>query len=172
MMSDVEFYAEAVTRNEVLGVPVGAPPDAWEAGLGDDFLDDVQRSTMRRDFGLVEIAFTRRGGEWESMTASLQVHRLARVSEGVVPPVLVRAYGEFHGSLRFDELREAVRARGGSLREVTEAPVRGFDHYREARTHASIYVVQEPSHGGLAVGTVWSVVLSRRAVLAQRTEQV
>ncbi|POX51506.1 hypothetical protein C3489_19945 [Streptomyces sp. Ru71] len=92
-MSDIDFYVLAALRREVLGVSLGATPEAWQARLGDDFLDDVRKGRMRRDYGLVEIAFSRDSGIWAAVTVSLQVHRLARGLERVVPPALERAHG-------------------------------------------------------------------------------
>ncbi|TLS41834.1 hypothetical protein FE633_34055 [Streptomyces montanus] len=151
----------ATMRNEVLGVPVGAPPERWEEGLGGDFLDDVQKSRMRRDYGLVEVAFTKRDGHWESVSASLQIHRLARGLEGMVPAPLERAYGKFQERVGFDPFRTVLQARGGALEEVADASMAGFGHFRETTAHSSVYVVNDPPHGDLRSGALWSIVLSR-----------
>ncbi|WP_406446409.1 hypothetical protein OHB14_45190 [Streptomyces sp. NBC_01613] len=160
-MSDIDFYVTAATRNEVLGVPLGTPPETWEEALGDDFLDDVQKSRMRRDYGLVEISFTKRNGVWESVSVSLQIHRLAHGLEGMVPPPLTRAYGMFSERVEFDHFCTELQARGGALEEVADASIGGFCHFRESAAQSSVYVVKEPPHNGLKAGTLWSIVLSR-----------
>ncbi|MEV7193970.1 hypothetical protein AB0N81_19510 [Streptomyces sp. NPDC093510] len=160
-MPDIDFYVTAALRNEVLDIPLGAPPEVWEEGLGGDFLDDVTKSHMRRDYGLVEVAFTRRDGRWESVSASLQIHRLAHGLAGVVPPPLARSYGEFAEHVHFDRFRAALQARGGVLEEVAGRSMGGFSHFREAAVRSSVYVEGDPPHGGLEPATVWSIVLCR-----------
>ncbi|MFG2791452.1 hypothetical protein [Streptomyces sp. NPDC048419] len=159
-MSDIDFYVIAATQNAVLGVPLGAPPEAWEGALGGDFVDDVEKSLMRRDYGLVEISFTKRHGAWESVSVSLQIHRLARGLEDMVPPQLTQRYGEFSERVRFDRFHTALLARGGALEEVPDASPGGFGHFREATAGSSVYVVEEPPHSGLEPGTLWSIVAS------------
>ncbi|MFD4630737.1 hypothetical protein ACFVYR_24590 [Streptomyces sp. NPDC058284] len=158
-MPDIDFYVTATSRNEVLGIPLGAPPEVWEQGLGDDYLDDAQKSHMRRDYGLIEVAFIKRDGLWKSVSASLQIHRLAHGLEGMVPPPLTRSYGEFSEQVVFGQFRTALQAQGGTLEEVADPSMGGFNHFREATARSSVYVVEEPPHGGLEPGTLWSIVL-------------
>ncbi|MFF1381156.1 hypothetical protein [Streptomyces sp. NPDC058308] len=160
-MPDIDFYVTATLRNEVLEIPLGTPPEAWEEGLGDDFLDDAQKSHMRRDYGLIEVAFTKRDGLWESVSASLQIHRLAHGLEGMVPLPLARSYGEFSERMGFDQFRTALQTLGGALEEVADPSMGGFSHFREATARSSVYVVEEPPHDGLEPGTLWSIVLFR-----------
>ncbi|MWA12850.1 hypothetical protein [Streptomyces sp. BA2] len=160
-MSDIHFYVEATLRNEVLGVLLGASPEAWEASLGGDFLDDVQRSRMRRDYGLIEVAFVKRNGIWESVTVSVQIHRLARGLEDVVPQSLTDAYGEFSEYVPFDLFHEALLTRGGRLEEVEEPSTGGFRQFREPKAQSHLYVTGETSPGDMRPGSVWSIVLSR-----------
>ncbi|MEU9011370.1 hypothetical protein AB0D12_16625 [Streptomyces sp. NPDC048479] len=159
-MSDIDFYVDAVTRNEVHGVPLGAGPPAWEEVLGADFLDDVRKSRMRRDYGLVEVAFIRREGVWESVTVSLQIHRLGRALEGLVPAPLESAYGKFSERVRFDNFCALLQSRGGSLEQVADSSIGGFDQYREVNARSSVYVAEDPSQAGLGEGSIWSIVLS------------
>ncbi|MEU1022235.1 hypothetical protein ABZ366_09100 [Streptomyces sp. NPDC005904] len=154
----MDFYVAATLRNEVAGIPLGAPPEAWEEGLGDDFLDDIQRSYMRRDYGLIEIAFIKRAGLWESVSTSLQIHRLAHGIDGVVPLSLARSYGDFSRHVGFDTFRTALQAQGGALEEVDDLSMGGFNHFREATARSSVYVVKEPPHDGLEPDVLWSIV--------------
>ncbi|WP_371790085.1 hypothetical protein OG285_03075 [Streptomyces sp. NBC_01471] len=161
LMSDMGFYVDAMMRNAVLGIPMGAPPEAWEAELGGEFLDDVRKSRMRRDYGLIEIAFIRNSGVWESVTASVQIHRLARGLEDVVPAPLTHAFGAFSECVWFDPFRVELEARGGRLVEVVDSSGRGATEYREAEAGTSVYVVGEPPVGDREPGSLWSIVLSR-----------
>ncbi|MEU5953042.1 hypothetical protein [Streptomyces sp. NPDC047525] len=160
-MSDVDFYVGATLQNEILGVPLGASPEDWEASLGGDFLDDVRKSRMRRDYGLVEVAFVKRDGVWESMTASLQIHRMARGLEDIVPPPLTHTYGAFAELMPFDLFHEVLQGQGGSLEEVADPSTGGFRQFREPLTGSCLYVTDESSPGGMQPGSLWSIVLSR-----------
>ncbi|MEV8014851.1 hypothetical protein AB0O76_00505 [Streptomyces sp. NPDC086554] len=160
-MTDIDFYVSAVTRNRVLDTPLGTPPEAWEAALGGDFLDDVHKKDMRRDYALVELAFIRSGGHWQSVTASIQVHRLARGIQGIVPAPLEQAYGPFAPRTRFDAFHDALREQGGNLEEVKDPSLGGFRYFRETTTRADIYVVDEPPSEEFEAGTLWSVILSQ-----------
>ncbi|WP_055701625.1 hypothetical protein [Streptomyces silaceus] len=160
-MSDIDFYAEAALRKTFLGVPLGAAPEEWESRLGSDFLDDARKSRMRRDYGLIEIAFVRRAGSWESVSASLQIHRLARGLDEVVPRPLTDVHGEFSRHVPLDLFRAALQARGGELDEVTEPSAGGFRQFRETSTGTSLYVAGEPSQGAVEPGSLWSIIVSQ-----------
>ncbi|MEU7578292.1 hypothetical protein AB0B50_11875 [Streptomyces sp. NPDC041068] len=85
-MPDVGLYAEAALRKTIFGVPLGTSPEEWESALGNDFLDDVRKSRMRRDYGLIEVAFERRSGLRESVSVSLQIHRMYVTDESSQGP--------------------------------------------------------------------------------------
>ncbi|MDT0464447.1 hypothetical protein [Streptomyces gibsoniae] len=57
-MSALDFYARVAVCGEVLGVGLGADPEAWEAALGATCLDVPGGGLLRRDYGLVEINFS------------------------------------------------------------------------------------------------------------------
>ncbi|WP_405482222.1 hypothetical protein [Streptomyces sp. NBC_00009] len=160
-MPEVEFYVDATLRKRILDVPLSASPKAWEDSLGEDFLDDVQKSRMRRDYGLVEISFVRRNERWESTTVSLQIHRLARGIEGLVPLPLRQAYGEFSESLKFEAFRIELERRGGALEDITDVPRGDFIHYRESNTTSSVYVAKKSPLGDAKNDALWSIVLTR-----------
>ncbi len=94
-MTDLDFYAHVATRGDVLGAGISDPPEAWEAALGSDCLDDVSHGLMRRDYGLVELSFEEADGAWSCFGISVRIHRLSTGDASMVPPPLRNAYGSF-----------------------------------------------------------------------------
>ncbi|MEV0484971.1 hypothetical protein AB0I69_30720 [Streptomyces sp. NPDC050508] len=158
-MADIDFYADTVLRHRVLDIPLGSPPSVWEERLGTDFLDDLKKGRMRRDYGLVELTFAKKGEKWESVTASLQIHRLEGGGEGLVPSQLEYSFGQFTQSVLFGAFIEALRSRGVDLEEVSGAPTKGFSQFRAQGSQTSVYVrTTEPGEKPEG-GTLWSIVL-------------
>ncbi|MFH8290836.1 hypothetical protein [Streptomyces sp. NPDC018059] len=158
-MTDIDFYVEATLKKTLLGVPLGSAPEEWESRLGGDFLDDVRKSRMRRDYGLIEIAFVRSAGSWRSVSASLQIHRMARGLDGVVPRPLTDVHGDFSRHVPLDVFRAALQARGGILEELTEPVAGGFRQFREKSTRTSLYVTGKSPQGAAEPGTLWSIIV-------------
>ncbi|MET8685875.1 hypothetical protein ABZV77_16800 [Streptomyces sp. NPDC004732] len=162
-MSDIDFYVETVLRQTVLGVPLGSSPEEWENKLGGDFLDDARKGRMRRDYGLVEIAFVRRAGAWESVSVSLQIHRMARGLDGIVPRPLTDIHGDFSPQVPLDVFLRALRAQGGDLEEGTEPSSGGFRQFRETSTGTTLYVADGSGQDALLEpASLWSIIVQHQ----------
>jgi hypothetical protein len=134
-------------------------PDEIADVFGSGFLDDVNKNKrmMRRDYGLVEFTFSR-GARWACTGISIQLYRLARHGDSVVPRALLSAYGPFPVAVKFMNLEDAIRATGAVL-EAVELPGRGFEAYLIAGTSNRIYVVSEDGRDQLEPnrGDVWGM---------------
>lgn len=167
-MSDLDFYAHVATRCEVLGTGLGSSPDAWEAAVGPDYLDDPGKGLLRRDYGLVELFFSDAEGPLSCFGFSVQIHRLIHGLS--VPASLTQPYGEFAPRVRFAELRAAILSLG---RTVEPDDVSGDVHrYRVAESGARIFVISDPDPYGDGdhdvddqeahqAGDVWRVSVAR-----------
>lgn len=154
-MTDLDLYVEAATRAEVAGAILGVDVSQWGEALGDDCVEDVRKSRMRRDYGLIEIFFERHAATWRSTGLSLQIHRLNQ-GESVVPAALSRQYGNFRSQVKFEDLRNSILQAGSDVEELER--VGGHRHYKLPRSNASIYVVDEADSGlPVAYGNVWSI---------------
>lgn len=160
-MSDIDFYVEATLRQTILGLPLGASPEEWESRLGSEFLDDARKGRMRRDYGLIEIAFVKRAGTWESVSASLQLHRMARGLDGIVPRPLTDVHGEFSVRVPLDVFHRALRAQGGELEESTEPSSGGFRQFRETSRGTAVYVTDGTGQGAAEPESLWSIIVQR-----------
>ncbi|MEU6383486.1 hypothetical protein ABZ847_07970 [Streptomyces bauhiniae] len=166
-MSALEFYAHAAVRGEVLGVGLGAGPDAWEAALGATCLDVPGGGLLRRDYGLVEINFSPgRRGQMSCFGFGVKIERLLYDrSPSTVPSPLSREYGEFAPRVPFDELRTAVRALGHTIELDSHSTSSDMDCYRVSASAARIHVVADPGPSGSGDpdpdghrrGDVWSL---------------
>ncbi|MER7723591.1 hypothetical protein [Streptomyces sp. NPDC096323] len=143
-MSDLDFYAHVATRCDVLGTGIGASSDAWEAAVGQDYIDDRGKGVLRRDYGLVELSFSDVKGPMTCFGISVQVHRLIHGLS--VPTTLTAKYGEFAPRARFAELQAAI----ASL-DCTVEPddLSGYVHrYRVAESDVRIFVINDPDPYG------------------------
>lgn len=154
-MMDLDLYVEAATRAEVAGTTLGVDVSQWSEILGDDCVEDVRKSRMRRDYGLIEIFFVRHAAKWRSTGFSLQIHRLNQ-GESVVPAPLSRRYGNFRSRVKFEDLHNSILQTGSEVEELER--VGECRHYKLPRSNASIYVVDEADAGlPVAYGDVWSI---------------
>ncbi|GAA2423946.1 hypothetical protein [Streptomyces macrosporus] len=143
-MSDLDFYAHVATSCDVLGIGIGSGPDAWEATVGPDYLDDPGQGLLRRDYGLVELSFSDADGPMTCFGISVQVHRL--VHGHCVPPSLVREYGEFTPRVRFEEVRSVILSLGCT---VEPDDLSGDVHrYRVPESGARVFVIDDPDPYG------------------------
>jgi hypothetical protein len=162
-VTDLDFYAAAVTEGTIYGLGVDSTPEQWTAELGDQCLDDVRKRGMRRDYGLIEIGFHRPKGEreWKCFSISVPVHRLASGTGNSVPERLSRDYGPFRERLPFILLAAEIKSRSEELTEDKTTPTPGFAFYRLPAAKSAIYVVRE--HGDdddpHREGDVWSLAL-------------
>ncbi|MEV0781255.1 hypothetical protein [Streptomyces sp. NPDC050428] len=161
-MNDLEFYANGVIRNNVAGVRLEAGPTEWEAALGNDFIDVVEKSDMRRDYGLMEIFFTRTEA-WECTGLTFQLHRLAWGTDGMIPHTLSERYGEFSQHVPFEKIRSLLSRGGYEIDEDSSETHGEYIRYRVPGTFASILVIAEPiTSEPHERGSVWSISLNPR----------
>ncbi|MGW7352015.1 hypothetical protein [Streptomyces sp. NPDC054784] len=161
-MDDVDFYARVVAHGRVLGLGPEGSPDDWESLLGDAHLDDLRGTYGRRDHGLLELSLQRAGGTWECRGISVQVHRLAAGTPGLVPQPLLREFGGFRGHLPLARLVDGLAGLGATLGTEPQqgAPdgdfrvlgVRGGEH------RVRVVVVRR-EFGGFARDDVWSITV-------------
>ncbi|MFD8494618.1 hypothetical protein [Amycolatopsis sp. NPDC059657] len=162
-MTDLDFYARAVIDGKVLGLGQGSLPEEWEDRLGAGYVDDVRKGRMRRDFGLVEVSFQRVRGIWQCFGAGIQVHRLGRGGEAVVPAPLLAEFGEFGSPVGFAGLDAAVARMGGRLESANDGGSTYHDQFLSTSSNVRVHVVSQvddPGDGGTSVGDVWSIHLS------------
>jgi hypothetical protein len=163
-VTELAFYATALTTGTVLGLGIGSGADEVERILGSDFLDDPGRDTLRRDYGLVEFGFERDHG-WTCRVISIQVHRLACHEEDAVPAALREKYGSFAAYLPYENLAPALAAQGYTTHtDREEDPHAGFRVLQVDQTGTEIVVVggKEAERTGdrPGYGDVWSISLS------------
>ncbi|MFI1379994.1 acyl carrier protein [Embleya sp. NPDC020886] len=175
-LRDLDFYAGVATRRAVFegGPGIDSGPTDWEAALGADHLDDVAgEGLLRRDYGLLEIDFSRDSrGRMACFGFGVEIHRLAhRPSAEAVPPSLSRRYGTFAPRMAFEELRVAVQDLGYRIELEDEAP--DMHRYRVPGSGTRIHVIADtdPYGSGLdpdepidpddpRVGDLWSLSVS------------
>ncbi|MEW2317043.1 hypothetical protein [Streptomyces bauhiniae] len=172
-MSALDFYAHVAVRGEVLGVGLGAGPEAWEAALGATCLDVPGGGLLRRDYGLVEINFSpdrtdppERQGQMSCFGFGVKIERLLYDrSPSTVPSSLSREYGEFAPRVPFEELRTAILALGHTIELDKYDTSSDMDCYRVSASAARIHVVADPDPYGAGdpdpdghqAGDVWSL---------------
>ncbi|MGV9322050.1 hypothetical protein [Streptomyces sp. NPDC003660] len=169
-MSALDFYAHVAVRGEVLGVGLGADPEAWEAALGATCLDVPGGGLLRRDHGLVEINFSPdqpgRQGRMSCFGFGVKIHRLLYDrSPSTVPSSLSREFGEFAPRVPFEELRAAILALGHTIALDEHNTSSDMGCYRVSASAARIHVVADPDpygsgdpdSDGHQRGDVWSV---------------
>lgn len=158
-MTDLDFYLDALLSGQVLGVAVGVTADEVERALGDDFVDDVRKKRMRRDYGLVELYFHGVDGEWTCSGSTIQVHRLAETGADAVPATITGRYGEFRPVVRFAELADALRARADGRTPVRDALTDEFGHFHLPGTGSHLTAAREAGATDPVFGAVWSIEL-------------
>ena len=157
-MTALDFFVDVVTSGEVLGAGAGDAPDEVARALGTGYVEDVRRTTLRRDYGLIEFSWTRPGGDtaWRPGGFVVQIHRLT--SSPVTGPF--DRYGPFGQRLRFDDLVRALAARHRELEEITgDADRPSYRRFWLADTYTVILVVADGGDGRLSAGDVWSIVV-------------
>ncbi|MDT9689075.1 hypothetical protein Q5762_12125 [Streptomyces sp. P9(2023)] len=147
-MRDLDLYAHLAAYGDVLGVGIGGRPAEWEARLGSDHLDVSSHGVLRRDHGLVELAFREDHGTWRCSGISLQVHRLGHGDPSTVPVPLRDTYGPFARRARFDELTAVITGLGHPIEPDNDATTTDVHRYRVPRSGARIFVVADPDPYG------------------------
>jgi hypothetical protein len=158
-MSDLEFYANFLTREEILGVGKGSAPEAWVSMLGDDYVENNGRKQSHLDFGLISTSFSGKRGDWSLDLLIVKVHKLAQaVAEA--PRVLRDEYGEFPARVTFEDLAAELALSGRSVVRTPGVISLELERCEVSGTTAGFHVVADPEFAraqGRNVGDVWSL---------------
>ncbi|WP_395576848.1 hypothetical protein [Streptomyces sp. BK79] len=160
-MSAFQFLVEVLKSGAVQGLGLDARPDAWEAKLGSGYIDDVRKGRMRRDYGLVELSFFKKGEIWQCFEVSLQVHRLAKDIPDVVPSSLIEEYGEMESRVRFSDLQANATAEGLQVAQISDRGRHFHSRFSVMESRAIVHVLETDSGDSLRRGDIWSVSLAR-----------
>lgn len=164
-MTGLSFFSDVSVTGQVRGLGLGSSPAQWEQALGDDYVDDVRKGRMRRDYGLVELSFLQSEGSWDCVGISIQVHRLPLPHGDVIPESLFRAYGAFPDRISFSGLMQSALEVGIRVEVIEDATQSRYRRFWIPESRALIHVIDERlSEPGIpAPGDVWSIALSRDA---------
>jgi hypothetical protein len=158
-VSDLEFYANFLTRGEILGLGRGSGPEEWVSILGDDYVENRTRKQLHRDFGFIDTAFYGTRGDLALDILSVKVHRLARaVAE--VPRVLRDEYGEFPARVTIDDLAAELSRSGSVPRRARRQTPLELERFEIPGKTVSVFVVADREFAraeGRNVGDVWSL---------------
>jgi hypothetical protein len=149
------FLLDVIAAGSVLGLGVGDTPDQVAGRLGDVFLEDKTRSSMRRDYGLVEFFWSRRSAEdpWLSAGFTVQVHRLGtgqRVADG--------PWRRLGPRVPWAGLRADLARLGIQCTEITaDADRPDWRRYWHADALVAIQVARTPWAGSLKGGDVFAI---------------
>jgi hypothetical protein len=159
-VSGLDFFVDFAASGRVEGIGLNSTLEDWSEHLGDNYVDDIKKKQMRRDYGVVELGFNRAGEQWRCVGIGIQAHRLWWTT-GSVPPKLSREYGYFPSVIRFDELRNRLKFLEHEPLLVDEQE--DFAKYSIPVTGVLMYIVspRRPDRpGGLPAGALWSMYLS------------
>lgn len=164
-MTELDFLHDVAVSGQVLGVGLGTNPTQWEQALGNDYVDDVHKGRMRRDYGLVELSFLRFENSWKCIGISIQVHRLPLPNADVIPKPLSRRYGTFQDRVSFGALVQSIIRAGASSEAIEDATRSRYRRFWIPESCALIHVIDDDvSDSGVpGPGDVWSIALSRDA---------
>ncbi|OBQ48256.1 hypothetical protein A4U61_24075 [Streptomyces sp. H-KF8] len=160
-MSAFQFLIEVLESGAVQGLGLDARPEDWEARLGSGYIDDVRKGRMRRDYGLVELSFFKKGEIWQCFEVSLQVHRLAKDIPDVVPSSLIEEYGELESRVRFSDLQVNATAEGLQVAQIGDRGRHLHSRFSVMESRAIVHVLEADSGDILRRGDIWSVSLAR-----------
>lgn len=162
-MSALQFCADVLKRGLVCGVGIDSRPADWDEALGVDYLQDVRKGRMRRDYGLVELSFLRLSGEWLCTEISIQVHRLNSTPDPVIPDAIENLYGEFESRVCLSSLSGLMAREGVHLASIEDQSRDWCSRFTVEESSAIVHVVSGLNGpvGDLNAGDVWSISVSR-----------
>ncbi|KOU32577.1 hypothetical protein ADK53_21810 [Streptomyces sp. WM6373] len=163
MSALLRFCVEVLRSGTIQDLGLDAQPDAWEAKLGQDYVDDVRRGRMRRDFGLVELSFLKMGESWNCIELSIQIQRLAMAEVDTVPNFLIEKFGKFESRIKFDDLQEQLATEGIRLDRIGDRTQDPHARFSVAKSGAIVHVltVEPEGVGRPRIGDVWSISVAR-----------
>jgi hypothetical protein len=152
---ELNILIDVIASGSVLGLGVGDTPDQVAGRLGDAFLEDATRSTMRRDYGLIEF-FWRRGAAgdpWMSAGFTVKVHRLAVKRDLADGP-----WARLGPRVPFAGLSAELARLGVHCAEITiEADRPDWRRYWHAEALVSVQVTRAAWRGALKAGDVFAI---------------
>jgi hypothetical protein len=154
-VGDRSFLVDVIASGSVLGMGVGDTPEQVAGRLGDSFLEDKTRSSMRRDYGLVEFFWSRMSsrGPWLSAGFTVQVHRLA-----TDPGLRDGRWARLGPRVPFASLRADLAPLGFQCAEITvQADRPDWRRYWHAEALIAIQVARTPWTGVLRTGDVFAI---------------
>ncbi|MFI6286664.1 hypothetical protein ACIBCM_18255 [Streptomyces sp. NPDC051018] len=155
-MSVITFLASVAVTGTVAGLGLGSSMGQIRDTLGDQYVADRRKKSLRLDYGLFE--FNLYAGSCEAV--GVQVHRLASGTDGLVPPVVSAHFQGFSGGVPISGLREEIKKGGVRLLEELQRQ-HGYRRYRVVGSHVNLYVVDETAPGEpLEPGDLWSIMIS------------
>ncbi|MFC9822445.1 hypothetical protein ACFWG6_03725 [Streptomyces erythrochromogenes] len=164
-MSALQFCVDTLRSGSIAGIGLDAQPDAWEAQLGREYIDDIRKGRMRRDFGLVEVSFVREANSWQCTEISIQVHRLASGEPDVAPNHLIEKYGRFEERIPFSLLEERTSSQGICLHRIDDGRQELHSRYAVTESACIVHALTAETGGAgsgrTTAGDVWSISLAR-----------
>jgi hypothetical protein len=156
-MTAVSFFADVARTGTIAGLGLGSSAAQIREALGDQFLEDRRKKSLRFDYGLLE--FNLFSGVCEGI--AVQIHRLAQGLDDLIPEVLIPTLTELSTTMSFEMFRAEVE-RGDDCSVEELPPQTGYRCYRVKNSPAEIYAVDE-TYGDdedMAPGDLWSIMIS------------
>jgi hypothetical protein len=165
-MTELDFFVDFATTGYIEGIGLHSSPYEWDRTVGSDFVDDVQKKQLRRDYGLIELTFWRTDGAWFCTGIDIQAHRLWWKTPDLLPAKLQKKYGEFPRSVELDKLRENLALLDYATIPIEDRNVSEYTRYHVPKTKVlivSLSSVKSNNTDEIPIGTVWSMSLSVNA---------
>ncbi|OXR46771.1 hypothetical protein B7C42_01749 [Nocardia cerradoensis] len=155
----VDFLANTILSRSIFGLSLESPSSAFDKIFGaDSYVEDMNKhkTTMRRDYGLIETGFTREGpGEWRCFSLIISVHRLRW--DITLPQIISSKIHNIPSTIRFSDLEASVANRGEEL-ALSGPQFHDFQNFT-AGSGARIAVIAEDFDELLLEGCVWNIQL-------------
>jgi hypothetical protein len=158
-VSDLQFYANFLIREEILGLGKGSAPEAWMSLFGDDYVENNERKQSHLDFGLISASFYGKRSELGLDMLTVKVHELAQAMVEV-PKVLRDEYGEFSPRVSIDDLTAELSRSRHVPRRACQLMPHELRRFEIPGKTVSIHVVEDPEFAraqNRKVGDVWSM---------------
>jgi hypothetical protein len=155
-VAGLDYFIDVVASGAVPGIGPSDPPETVSQVLGDGFVDDERPTTLRRDYGLVELFWNRRSRSqpWCPSGFAVRVHRLGAVA---VDPGLVDRYGPLGVRVPYRDLDDELQRLGYRLQEITQDADRpGYRRFWLAESRTCV-TVAATGWQWLDAGDVWSI---------------
>lgn len=173
-MRALDFFVDFASTGSIYGLGLASTPEQWSINLGDDYTDDVDKKQLRRDYGLVEVTFSRTAGSWRCINIAIQAHRLWWMPENA-PGKLRNKYGDFPRFTRFEEVRHKLELLNLEVRLINDKQESDHVRYYVPATKTLIYALSSEiarDSDDMPPGALWSMYLTIDAdIWAKPTRQ-